>query len=70
MRDKEPSIFRWLLDKIFQELSSKEHFTNFMAMGFALVYFWLVLSGTEIPERFETIVIMILSFYFGTKMKG
>ena len=68
--DKEVSTFRWLLDKFLQELSNKEHFTNFLAIGFAAVYFWLILCRYQVPERFETIVIMILSFYFGTKMKG
>lgn len=64
------SGFRWFVCTLLNELSNKEHFTNFLAVGFAGVYFGLVLSGSSIPERFETIVIMILSFYFGTKMKG
>ena len=68
--EQKESGLRWFVNKLFDELSNKEHFTNVLAMGFAGVYFWLILSGSTIPERFETIVIMILSFYFGTKMKG
>ena len=68
-RERTEGTFRWLVNTIIFELSNKNHFTNCLATGFAIVYFILVLHGRDIPERFETIVIMILSFYFGTKMK-
>ena len=67
---EEGSGFRWVVRKLFEELANKEHFTNLLAVGFSGVYFVLVLYEMKIPERFETIVIMILSFYFGTRMKG
>ena len=62
--------FKWFVQTFLSELSNKEHFKNFLAIGFAGVYFWLILCGDQVPERFETIVIMILSFYFGTRSKG
>lgn len=62
--------FKWLVKTGFGELSNKDHFTNFLAIGFAMTYLGLILTSYQVPERFETIVIMIISFYFGTKMKN
>lgn len=64
---EEKSTFRWFVDRIADEMANKSHFMNVLTMGFALVYFYLVIAGQTIPERFETIVVMIISFYFGVK---
>ena len=61
---------RGILETIGIEIKDTQHFTNAIALGFAIIYWYIVLKEYQIPEKFETIVIMIISFYFGSRRKS
>lgn len=56
-----------LFKHLFETIWCTEHFINMLTLGIACLYCTMLWFGKTIPPHFENIVIMVLTFYYGTK---
>jgi hypothetical protein len=48
----------------FESLFQQEHFVNAIAILIVLTYLLMQIKGIQTSERFETMVMMVVAFYF------